>query len=143
MTHPIAPDTTRRPDRPAPTPTHFHCYRWSGSGQEWERLGKTDSLDLNSPERPPDRTSEWLKKSPRLVAAVHTEPAAARDWLVGEWEKACDRALNPVPDWVRHSDHAERALLAIETGCWPSYSQWLAGGTLVKMAVVGTPEHCH
>ncbi|MGP4026103.1 hypothetical protein [Actinomadura sp. 3N407] len=52
--HQVAPDTTKRPDV---EPTHYHCYRWSGGGQEWERLGRTDSLDLNSPERPPDRTS--------------------------------------------------------------------------------------
>ncbi|MEU8800528.1 hypothetical protein [Spirillospora sp. NPDC048819] len=59
--HQVAPDTTKRPDV---EPTHYHCYRWSGSGQEWERLGRTDSLDLNSPDRPPDRTAEWLAKSP-------------------------------------------------------------------------------
>lgn len=143
MTHQIAPDTTRRPDRPAPTPTHWHGYLWQGSGQEWERLGKLDSLDLNSPDRPPDRTAEWLRKSPRLCVAVHTDPVAARDWLIGEWETAAERAMTPVPDWVRDSDRAERALLAIRTGCWPSYGLWLRGGMRVCMAVVGTAGRCH
>lgn len=143
MAHPIAPDTTRQPGRPQPTPTHFHCYRWSGSGQEWERLGKTDSLDLNSPDRPPDRTSEWLGKSVRLLAATFVEAKDARDWLIAEWEAACERPMYPVPDWVRHDDRAERALHGIETGCWPSYSVWVAGGMLVKLAVVGTNQGCH
>lgn len=142
-THAIAPDTTRRPDRPQPAPTHWHGYLWTGSGQEWGRLGKSDSLDLNSPDRPPVRTAEWLRKSPRLLQGTWPDPAAARDWLAGEWEKACEHALNPVPDWVRGDDRAERALLAIQTGCWPSYALWLRGGMLVCMAVVGTADSCH
>lgn len=143
MPHPIAPDTTRRPGQPAPTPTHYHGYQWSGSGQEWERLGKVDSLDLNSPDRPPDRTVEWLGKSPGLLQSVHTDPAAACDWLIGQWEKACERPMYPVPDWVRDDDRAERALEGIVTGCWPSYSQWVAGGMKVCMAIVGTADRCH
>lgn len=139
--HPIAPDTTKRWLNPKPT--HYHCYRWQGSGQEWERLGKTDSLDRHSPDRPPERTSEWLGKNPRFIDAVHTDPAAARDWLIGEWETACSRALNPVPDWVSTEARAVTALEAITSGCWPSYGQWLAGGTIVFMAVVGTAESCH
>jgi hypothetical protein len=140
MTHTIAPDTTKRD---GPPPTHFHCYRWSGSGQEWDRIMRTDTLDVASPDRPPVRTADWLIKSPRLIAAVHTDPADARDWLVTEWEQAKPRALNPVPDWVRTDDRAARALLAIETGCWPTWSQWLAGGAIVLWSVVGTADRCH
>ncbi|WP_279510111.1 hypothetical protein [Actinomadura sp. 7K507] len=44
---------------------------------------------------------------------------------------------------MRNSDRAERALHEIETCFWPSYSMWLAGGTIVKMAVVGTADRCH
>lgn len=47
------------------------------------------------------------------------------------------------PDWVRGDDRAERALLAIQTGCWPSYALWLRGGMLVCMAVVGAADGCH
>ncbi|WP_433465690.1 hypothetical protein [Spirillospora sp. CA-128828] len=138
--HQIAPDTTK----PSTVqPTHFHCYRWSGSGQEWDRIMRTDTLDLNSPDRPPVRTVEWLNKSARLIAATHGEPKDARDWLLGEWDQACEKALNPVPDWVSREDRGDRALRAIETGCWPSYSQWLAGGTIVLMSVVGTDRNCH
>ncbi|TDB87127.1 hypothetical protein E1264_15600 [Actinomadura sp. KC216] len=140
MTQQIAPDTTRRA---GVQPTHYHCCAWSGAGREWERLGKTDTLDLNSPDRPPVRTVDWLIKSARFVAAVHTEPVAARDWLMGEWGRACEKALNPVPDWVGGEERAARALRAIETCCWPSYSQWLAGGVIVFMAVLGTDGTCH
>ncbi|MFV2179279.1 hypothetical protein ACFHW2_31490 [Actinomadura sp. LOL_016] len=38
---------------------------------------------------------------------------------------------------------AECALVAIKTCCWPSYSQWLVGGMIVFMAVVGTSGSCH
>ncbi|XVQ10261.1 hypothetical protein ACQP1W_48445 [Spirillospora sp. CA-255316] len=138
--HPIAPDTTKGPTS---QPTHFHCYKWSGNGQEWERLGRTDTLDLNSPDRPPVRTVDWLIKSPRFIEAVHTDPAVARDWLLGEWETACQRAMNPVPEWVSSDARADRALEAIETGCWPTYSQWLLGGVIVIMSVVGTDRGCH
>jgi hypothetical protein len=140
MDHPIAPDTTKGPRL---VPTHYHCYRWSSSGQEWERVGRTDTLDLNSPNRPPERTVEWLGKSQRFIEAVRTDPASARDWLIAAWEQACERALNPVPDWVRNDDRADRALEAIEVGEWPSYSQWLAGGVIVFMSVVGTDQTCH
>ncbi|TMQ99169.1 hypothetical protein ETD83_18405 [Actinomadura soli] len=63
-----------------------------------------------------------------------------------EWErlgKTDEKALNPVPDWVGREDRAARALRAIETCCWPSYSQWLVGGVIVFMAVVGTDGACH
>ncbi|WP_433469560.1 hypothetical protein [Spirillospora sp. CA-128828] len=139
MSHPIAPDTTKR----SVQPTHYHCYKWSGSGQEWDRLGKTDTLDLNSPDRPPVRTADWPIKSPRLIAAVHTGPKDACDWLIAEWDQAREKALNPVPEWVSSEDRAVRALQAIETGCWPSYSMWLAGGVIVLTAVVGTAKRCH
>jgi hypothetical protein len=140
MTHMIAPDTTRRD---GPPPTHFHCHRWSGHGNEWARLGRTDTLDLNSPDRPPVRTADWLRKSTRFVVATYPDPAAARDWLVGQWDELAAKALNPVPEWVDSKPRAERALRAIETGCWPTYSQWLVGGTIVLVSVVGTAEHCH
>jgi len=140
MSYSVAPDGTKRTGT---QPTHYHCYRWSGSGQEWERLGKTDSLDQHSPDRPPVRTVDWLIKSPRLIAATCSTPEDARDWLIAEWEHACERPLNPVPDWVSSSDRAERALQAIGSGCWPTYSQWIAGGTIVFMSVVGTAERCH
>ncbi|GAA2423271.1 hypothetical protein GCM10010191_39030 [Actinomadura vinacea] len=140
MGHQIAPDTTKPS---GVVPTHYHCYRWSGSGQEWDRMSRTDSLDLNSPDRPPVRTVEWLGKSPRFIEAVHTDPAGARNWLVAEWERACERAMNPVPDWVRNDDRAERALHGIRTCCWPTYSQWLVGGMVVFMSVVGTDQGCH
>ncbi|GAA2302287.1 hypothetical protein GCM10010402_71580 [Actinomadura luteofluorescens] len=138
--HSIAPDASKRD---GPAPTHFHCYRWSAGGQEWERLGKTDTLDVASPDRPPVRTVDWLIKSARFVAAVHAEPKDARDWLISEWEQAREKALNPVPEWVRSQDRAERALRAIETACWPTYSQWLTGGVIVLWSVVGTADHCH
>lgn len=138
--HQIAPDTTKRG---GPAATHWHCYRWSASGQEWARLGKTDTLDLHSPDRPPVRTSEWLNKAQRFIDAVHGDPKAARDWLLAEWEATKPRAMHPVPDWVNSEDRAVRALRAIETGCWPSYSQWLKGGTIVLLAVVGTANACH
>lgn len=140
MTHPIAPDTTRRTGLRV---THYHCYHWSGHGNEWARLGKSDTLDLNSPDRPPVRTVDWLRKSARFIAETHAEPVAARDWLVGEWDQARERALNPVPAWVDSRARAERALRAIETGCWPTYSQWLIGGVIVLWSVVGTAERCH
>ena len=140
MGHLIAPDTTKRA---GPDPTHYHCYRWSGSGQEWDKIGRTDSLDRHSPDRPPVRTSEWLNKSPRFIIETHTEAKAARDWLIAEWKQACAKAMTPVPDWVLNSDRPARALHAIETRCWPSYSQWLAGGSIVVMSVVGTAERCH
>ncbi|CNG66419.1 Uncharacterised protein [Mycobacterium tuberculosis] len=140
MGHQVAPDGAKRPAR---TPTHFHCYRWSGSGQEWDRMGRTDTLDVNSPERPPVRTGDWLTKSPRLIAGVYTSAEDARDWLIGEWEHACENAMNPVPEWVRSQDRARRALAAIRSGCWPSYSVWLAGGTIVFLSVVGTDQGCH
>ncbi|TYB49448.1 hypothetical protein [Actinomadura chibensis] len=137
----IAPDAAKRPAAP---PTHFHCYRWAGGGREWERLGSTDSLDLNSPDRPPVRTADWLIKSPRFVVATFVEPEAAGNWLIGEWEHACEKAMYPIPEWVRGSDgRTRRTLRAIETGCWPSYGQWLTGGTIVFLSVVGTPEQCH
>jgi hypothetical protein len=140
MTHSIAPDTSR----PAGIqPTHYHCYRYSAAGAEWDRAMKADTLDLHSPDRPPVRTVDWLIKSPRLLAAVHSGPEAARDWLIGEWDAACERAINPVPDWVDSKERAGRALRAIETGCWPSWSQWCAGGVIVLMAVVGTDKDCH
>lgn len=138
--HIIAPDTTKRTGEP---PSHFHCYKWSSSGQQWANLGRTDTLDLNSPDRPPVRTSDWLIKSPRFIAATYVNPVQARDWLLSEWEKACERPMNPVPEWVDLDLRAERALRAIETGCWPSWSQWVAGGSIVLMAVVGTPQACH
>jgi hypothetical protein len=138
--HPIAPDATRSS---AVKPTHYHCYRWSGSGQEWERLGRTDTLDRNSPDRPPVRTVDWLIKSPSFVQATPVLAADARDWLIAEWEQSCRKAMNPVPEWVRVDGRAERALQAVETGCWPSYSQWLTGGVIVFMAVVGTERTCH
>lgn len=140
MTHSIAPDATKRS---GPEPTHFHCYRWSGAGQEWERLGRVDTLDLASPDRPPVRTNDWLIKSPRFIAETHANAADARDWLIAEWERACAKALHPVPEWVDSAGRSERALRAIETGCWPTYSQWLAGGVIVFMAVVGTADTCH
>lgn len=140
MTHPIAPDTTKRT---GVQPTHFHCYRWSGHGSEWARLGGTDTLDLDSPDRPPVRTSEWLIKSPRFIDAVHTEAAAARDWLIGQWESLAGKAMTPVPAWVDSGQRAERALRAIQTGCWPTYSQWITGGSIVLVSVVGTAEPCH
>ncbi|NDU76661.1 PH domain-containing protein [Actinomadura sp. DSM 109109] len=135
-----APDASRRDGA---KPTHFHCYRWSAGGQEWERLGRADTLDAASPDRPPVRTVDWLIKSARFVAAVHTDPKDARDWLIREWDQARGNALNPVPEWVRSQDRAERALRAIETACWPTYSQWLAGGVIILWSVVGTPERCH
>lgn len=116
---------------------------WAGAGQERERTSKTDTLDLNSPDRPPVRTVDWLIKSPRLAAAVHVEPQAACDWLIGEWDRAREKAMTPVPEWVRGEGRAARALRAIETGCWPSCSQWLTGGTIVFLAVVGTDRTCH
>jgi hypothetical protein len=137
---PVAPDATRGSVR---NPTHYHCYQWSGSGQEWERLGRTDTLDVNSPDRPPVRTNDWLIKSPRLIAAVHTGAESACDWLIAEWERACQNALNPVPDWVSGTERAERALADIKAGCWPTYSQWLVGGVIVLMSVVGTDRTCH
>ncbi|TDD33741.1 hypothetical protein E1287_18725 [Actinomadura sp. KC06] len=140
MAHRIAPDAARPA---AVRSTHYHCYKWSGSGQEWERLGKSDTLDLNSPDRPPVRTVDWLIKSPRFIAAVHAGPQAARDWLIGEWDRAREKAMTPVPEWVSSEDRAARALKAIETGCWPSYSQWLAGGVIVFLAVVGSDQTCH
>ncbi|GAA4059890.1 hypothetical protein [Actinomadura miaoliensis] len=140
MAHQIAPDTA---GRSAVQPTHYHCYRWSASGQEWERLGRQDTLDVASPERPPVRTVDWLIKSPKFIAAVHVDPAAARDWLIAEWDAACQRAMNPVPEWVDSRERAVRALRAIETGCWPSYSQWITGGVVVMMSVVGTDGRCH
>jgi hypothetical protein len=138
--HQIAPDTTKRSNV---APTHFHCYKWSSSGQEYERIGKSDTLDLNSPDRPPVRTVDWLIKSQRFIAEHHVAPKAARDWLVAEWEAAKPKALNPVPDWVSTEERGERALVAIETGCWPTWSQWLAGGTIVLWSVVGTSQACH
>ncbi|QXJ20777.1 hypothetical protein AGRA3207_001547 [Actinomadura graeca] len=136
----------RRPDG-APgsvrTPTHYHCYKWSGSGQEWDRLGRTDTLDVNSPDRPPQRTNDWLNKSPRLIAAVRTSAGDARDWLVAEWGRVCENALYPVPAWVDGEDRAAAALAAIESASWPTYSQWLAGGTIVLLSVVGTDQTCH
>jgi hypothetical protein len=140
VTHRIAPDAA---GPQAVQPTHFHCYRWAGSGQEWERLGKTDTLDLNSPDRPPVRTVDWLLKSSRFIAAVHADPSPARDWLVSEWDEAREKAMTRVPEWVSSEERAVRALKAIETGCWPSYSQWLTGGTIVFLAVVGTDQTCH
>jgi hypothetical protein len=140
MAHRIAPDTTRNL---GVRPTHYHCYRWSGAGQEWERLGRTDTLDLNSPDRPPVRTVDWLIKSASFVQATPCDPTEARDWLIAEWRRACDQALNPVPEWVSIEGRAERALKAIESGCWPSYSQWLTGGVVVFMSVVGTDRACH
>ena len=138
--HSVAPDATKAS---ASKPTHYHCYKWTGSGQEWDRFGATDTLDANSPDRPPIRTIDWLVKSSRFIEAVHTDPVAARDWLIGEWKAACRKAMNPVPAWVNTEDRAERALHAIKTGHWPSYSQWLEGGVLVLMAVVGTNRNCH
>lgn len=135
-----APDATKRSVR---IPTHYHCYKWSGSGQEWERLGRTDTLDLNSPDRPPVRTNDWLIKSPRFIAAVYTCAEDARDWLIAEWDRACEKAMNPVPEWVSSADRAERALEGIKTGCWPTYSQWLTGGVIVLLSVVGTDQRCH
>ncbi|TDB83626.1 hypothetical protein E1264_27670 [Actinomadura sp. KC216] len=140
MAHRIAPDAARPSDV---QPTHYHCYKWTGGGQEWERLGKSDTLDLNSPDRPPIRTVDWLIKSARFIAAVHTDPQAARDWLIAEWDQAREKAMNPVPAWVSSQDRAARALKAIETGCWPSYGQWLTGGTIVLLAVVGSDRACH
>ncbi len=140
MTHQIAPDTTKRADVRI---THFHCYRWSGHGNEWARLGRTDTLDLNSPDRPPVRTADWLRKSPRFIAATHSDPAGARDWLIGQWDEMAVHALNPVPEWVDSKERAVRALKAIETACWPTYSQWITGGTLVIVSVVGTGDRCH
>ncbi|MFF5259861.1 hypothetical protein ACFY4C_13010, partial [Actinomadura viridis] len=128
---------------PVAEPTHYHCYRWSGSGQEWDRLGRTDTLDVASPDRPPVRTVDWLVKSAKFIAAVHDNPAGARDWLISEWEAACQKALNPVPGWVSTQARAERALRAIQTGCWPTYSQWLTGGVIVFVSVVGTDQKCH
>ncbi|WP_433227441.1 hypothetical protein [Actinomadura formosensis] len=138
--HSIAPDGTRRS---GVQPTHYHCYRWSGSGQEWDRLGRTDTLDLNSPDRPPVRTQDWLIKSARFIAAVHTDPATARDWLIAEWGASRAKALNPVPAWMSGQARAERALKAIETGCWPSCGQWLVGGVIMFWSVVGTDQVCH
>ena len=129
-THAIAPDTTRRPDRPQPAPTHWHGYLWTGSGQEWERLGKADSLDLASPDRPPVRTAEWLRKSPRLLQGTWPDPAAARDWLAGEWEKVCEHALNPAPTgcaattapsgrcWRSRRAAGRRTRCGCAAGCW-------------------------
>ncbi|TYK50454.1 hypothetical protein [Actinomadura decatromicini] len=94
MSCPIAPDTTKPAGR---APTHFHCYRWSGAGREWERLGKTDTLDLDSPDHPPVRTVDWLVKSPRFIAAVHIVPVDARDWLIAEWDRECRRAMYASP----------------------------------------------
>ncbi|GLZ08732.1 hypothetical protein Acsp03_61980 [Actinomadura sp. NBRC 104412] len=51
--------------------------------------------------------------------------------------------MHPVPDWVDSKERGERALRGIETGCWPSWSQWIAGGVIVMMAVVGTDQACH
>ncbi|TDD80871.1 hypothetical protein E1293_19735 [Actinomadura darangshiensis] len=136
----IVPDTAKGAGS---KPTHFHCYRWSGTGQDWQRLERTDTLDLNSPDRPPVRTVDWLIKSTRFVVAVHTDPGSARDWLIAEWEGARGKALNSVPDWVSSKDRGERALRAIETGCWPSYSQWLAGGVIMFWSVIGTDQPCH
>lgn len=106
-------------------------------------MERTDTLDLNSPDRPPVRTIEWLKKSPHLIAATYASPVEARAWLMSEWEQACERSMHPVPDWVRNSDRAERALRDIENQDWPSWGHWLAGGVKVFLAVVGTPERCH
>ncbi|GAA4060907.1 hypothetical protein [Actinomadura miaoliensis] len=140
MTHQIAPDTA---GRTTVQPTHYHCYRWSGAGREWERMGRTDSLDVASPERPPVRTVDWLIKSSQFIAAVHTDPAGARDWLIAEWDAACEKSLYAVPEWVSSQERAVRALRAIETGCWPSYSQWMVNGVVVFLSVVGTADRCH
>jgi len=140
VAHQIAPDTA---GRSSVEPTHYHCYRWQGSGQEWERLGRTDTLDVASPDRPPVRTNDWLIKSASLIAAVYRDPVDARDWLIAEWDAACRRAMHPVPEWVDSRERAARALRAIETGWWPSYSQWLVGGIVVFLSVVGTDQTCH
>lgn len=140
MASAVAPDGTQGAAR---NPTHYHCYKWSGSGQEWDRIGRTDTLDVNSPNRPPVRTNDWLIKSPKLIAAVYTAPEDARDWLIAEWKRACSNAMNPVPEWVETEDRAQRALRAIKSSCWPTYSQWLAGGVFVTMSVVGTDQRCH
>ncbi|MBX6382007.1 MAG: hypothetical protein IRZ07_03385 [Microbispora sp.] len=138
--HQIAPDAA---GRSSVEPTHYHCYRWQGSGQQWEQIGKRDSLDVASRDRPPIRTCDWLIKSPSFIAAVYRDPVAARDWLINEWQTACQRAMHPVPDWVDTKARAARALQEIETGRWPTYSQWLTGGILVFLSVVGTDQTCH
>jgi hypothetical protein len=141
--HQIAPDTTRRPGLLPAEPTHYHCYRWSGHGLELDRVSRTDTLDLHSPDRPPIRTVEWLGKSPRFIAVAPATPEQACEWLIAEWESACERAMTPVPEWVSTEGRAVRALESIRSGYWPSWSQWVAGGTIVFMAVVGTDQSCH
>ena len=49
------------------------------------------------------------------------------------------KSLNSVSEWVCSRARAERA---IETACWPSYSQWFTGGVSMLLSVVGTPEPC-
>ncbi|GAA2129721.1 hypothetical protein [Actinomadura napierensis] len=138
--HRVAPDAAKGSVR---NPTHYHCYKWSGGGQEWDRLGRADTLDVNSPDRPPVRTNDWLIKAPRFIAAVHDRAEDARDWLIAEWRLACPSAMNPVPDWTNGEDRDRRALMSIRSGCWPVYGQWLAGGTILFLSVVGTDRPCH
>jgi len=98
---------------------HFHCYAWSGSGPEAERTL-------------PRIVTDWMGKR-ELLRATQSEPEAALEWLLGEWEKASSNAMYPTPEAWGGWEYPRREM----------FLQQLRGGTYATWAVVGTGLACH
>lgn len=118
---------------------HWHAYSWRGTGREWADDAQRGS---HSADVTPTAVRDWLKRPSRQIRATHATPDDAAAWVLENWTRARNEALNPVPEWAE-DERLAATLYTLRCGNDVSNALWVRGPSIVSWTVVGTSDGCH
>ncbi|WP_084960010.1 hypothetical protein [Thermoactinospora rubra] len=122
---------------------HWHCYTWTGAGDDLrgEVERRPDSPGFPSSPVPPMLTGDWLAKPRTRIAATFTDLAEVVAWLRQQYGSA--RQFFPRPaDEARIGLDARLDLARdlLPRGVDVQWGFWLTGGRFTTIAAICCPN---